>query len=53
MYTKNQFVLSGGHLGSVPRTWVYIWSAILQVTTNMGPPKRLFITHWKALGESS
>ena len=39
--------LSGGHLGPVPRTWV--WSAICQLTPNMDPPKRLSIAHWKAL----
>ena len=43
-------LLSGGHLGPVPRTWV--WSAICQLTPNMDPPKRLSIAHWKALGES-
>ena len=32
-------MLSGDH----SRTWV--WSAILQLTPNMGPPKRLSIAH--------
>ena len=29
-----------------------VWSAICQLTPNMDPPKRLWIAHWKALGES-
>ena len=41
-------LLSGGHLGPVPRTWV----SSCKQTPNMDPPKRLSIAHWKALGES-